>query len=196
MSLPTDNQSSTSATPDSYDAHIIPAETAARKDREGENYKKTPENTEGKDSIDTTGGYTVDQEGLANNYATEPEMYYETPGDAQEDSKGGASTDLVGDECTIVDTFVSAEEAGKAVLKLKESGLDAHKISVLGIEQSEGLASLLVGRGIASQDAVKYEAETKAGKSVVLVTGSDKEITQANQVLHMMGHETREEATL
>jgi hypothetical protein len=64
---------------ESYDAHIVPAETAARKEREGENYKHTPENTEESDSIDTTGGYTVDGEGLINNYAIEPEMYYETP---------------------------------------------------------------------------------------------------------------------
>lgn len=63
---------------DTYDRGIVPAETAARKDREEDNYKETPD-AEG--SIDTTGGYTVDQEGLANNYAIEPEMYYDTPGD-------------------------------------------------------------------------------------------------------------------
>lgn len=65
---------------DSYDRGIIPAETAARKEREQENYKSVPgENKQG--DIDTTGGYTVDSEGLANNYAIEPEMYYEVPGD-------------------------------------------------------------------------------------------------------------------
>jgi hypothetical protein len=33
---------------DTYDAHIIPSETAARKEREGDNYKKIPEgNLEG-----------------------------------------------------------------------------------------------------------------------------------------------------
>lgn len=63
---------------DAYDPHIIPAETAARKEREEGNYKQTPDQ-EG--DIDTTGGYTVDAEGLANNYAIEPEMYYEVPGD-------------------------------------------------------------------------------------------------------------------
>lgn len=36
------------------------------------------------DSIRTTDGYTVDKEGLLNNYAVEPEMYYETPGDARQ----------------------------------------------------------------------------------------------------------------
>jgi hypothetical protein len=66
-----------------YDRGIIPAETAARMEREGENYKELPEEEE-KDSLDTTGGFTVDQEGLLNNYAVEPEMYYEVPGDAKQ----------------------------------------------------------------------------------------------------------------
>jgi hypothetical protein len=67
---------------DTYDRGIIPAETAARKEREGEGYKHTPEQTEG--DIDTTGGYTTDNEGLINNFAVEPEMYYEEPGDLKE----------------------------------------------------------------------------------------------------------------
>jgi hypothetical protein len=67
---------------DAYDRGIIPAETAARREREGENYKQMPVE-DGPDSVDTTGGYTVDKEGLLNNYAIEPEMYYEVPGDAQ-----------------------------------------------------------------------------------------------------------------
>ncbi|MBF2066359.1 MAG: hypothetical protein IGS39_18360 [Calothrix sp. C42_A2020_038] len=70
---------------DQYDRGIIPAETAARKEREGELYKTKP--TEGdaaSDSIRTTDGYTVDNEGLINNYAVEPEMYYEVPGDARQ----------------------------------------------------------------------------------------------------------------
>jgi hypothetical protein len=70
-------------TPDNahYDRVITPAETAARIEREGKNFDKLPEQ-EG--DIDTTAGYTVDREGLANNYAVEPEMYYETPGDRTE----------------------------------------------------------------------------------------------------------------
>jgi hypothetical protein len=72
------------STADTYDPHIIPAETAARKKREGEDYKQTPEPEGNANSIDTTGGYTVDKEGLANNYAVEPEMYVEVPGDLRE----------------------------------------------------------------------------------------------------------------
>ncbi|HEY9798674.1 MAG TPA: hypothetical protein V6D30_23785, partial [Leptolyngbyaceae cyanobacterium] len=33
---------------------------------------------------DSTGGYTVDKEGLVNNYAVEPEMYINEPGDLRE----------------------------------------------------------------------------------------------------------------
>ncbi|PSB06000.1 hypothetical protein C7B62_23940 [Pleurocapsa sp. CCALA 161] len=64
-----------------YDRAITSAETAARMEREGGNFKKTAE-AEG--DLDTTSGYTVDREGLANNYAVEPEMYYEEPGDRKE----------------------------------------------------------------------------------------------------------------
>jgi hypothetical protein len=74
----TDNRTDTSVEKDTYDRGIVPAETAARKEREGEAYKQTPEN-EG--DLDTSGGYTVDKEGLVNNYAVEPEMYYKVPGD-------------------------------------------------------------------------------------------------------------------
>jgi len=73
------------ASADTYDRGIIPAETAARKEREGESYKNCPDaTTDDVDSIDTVGGYTVDKEGLANNFAVEPEMYYEVPGDLRE----------------------------------------------------------------------------------------------------------------
>ncbi len=66
---------------DTYDLNIVPAETAARKEREGKTYKQLPEDEEDNTPVD---GYTMDGEGLINNYAVEPEMYYETPGDAQE----------------------------------------------------------------------------------------------------------------
>ena len=56
-----------------YDRGITSAETAARIEREGDEFKDA-----------TQEGQTVDREGLANNYAVEPEMYYEEPGDRQE----------------------------------------------------------------------------------------------------------------
>lgn len=69
---------------DNYDPNIVPSEVAARKEREQANYKQIPEQSEG--DIDTASGYTVDQEGLINNYAIEPEMYIEEPGDLREEN--------------------------------------------------------------------------------------------------------------
>lgn len=66
---------------DTYDREIVPAETAARQEREGESYKSTPDGSEARPE---TRGYTVDKEGLANNYAIEPEMYVNEPGDLRE----------------------------------------------------------------------------------------------------------------
>jgi hypothetical protein len=67
---------------DNFDPNIVPAETAARIEREQESYKQVPKQSEG--DIDTSSGYTVDQEGLVNNYAIEPEMYINEPGDLRE----------------------------------------------------------------------------------------------------------------
>ncbi len=77
-----------------FDRHIVPAETAARMEREGSNFRHIPsredeagETTDDQTdaaSIDITGGYTVDKEGLANNYAIEPEMYINEPGDLRQ----------------------------------------------------------------------------------------------------------------
>ncbi|XZO00749.1 MAG: hypothetical protein ACM65L_19875 [Microcoleus sp.] len=74
-----------------YDRGITPAETAARQEREGSNFMhttteqhqqdaKTDDQTDD-ESIRTTDGYTIDKEGLVNNYAIEPEMYIDEPGD-------------------------------------------------------------------------------------------------------------------
>ncbi|WP_413166466.1 hypothetical protein ACL6C3_07100 [Capilliphycus salinus ALCB114379] len=68
-----------------YDRGIQPAEVGARQDREGVNYKKLAKEQEGQPN--TTKGQTVDQEGLANNYAIEPEMYINEPGDLREEEE-------------------------------------------------------------------------------------------------------------
>lgn len=73
--------------PDTYDRGIVPAETAARKEREGDLYKQVPHDENTGDDIDTTGGYTVDKEGLVNNFAIEPEMYVNEPGDLREEEE-------------------------------------------------------------------------------------------------------------
>ncbi|NEP17750.1 MAG: hypothetical protein F6J97_12740 [Leptolyngbya sp. SIO4C1] len=77
------------AAADTYDRGIVPAETAARKEREGDDYKETPDSTEG--TPKTTDGYTVDSEGRANNFAIEPEMYVEEPGDLREEKQASAA---------------------------------------------------------------------------------------------------------
>ncbi|HEY9736066.1 MAG TPA: hypothetical protein V6D06_07280, partial [Trichocoleus sp.] len=69
---------------DNYDPHITPAETAAREEREGENYKEFPDHEE---SLDTAGGYSMDREGLVDNFAIEPEMYINEPGDLREEEE-------------------------------------------------------------------------------------------------------------
>jgi hypothetical protein len=78
---PVETELADSPTPDSYDPHITPAETAARKEREGDNFKHLVEHPDGSTGVETTGGFTVDKEGLVDNFAIEPEIYYETPGD-------------------------------------------------------------------------------------------------------------------
>lgn len=70
---------------DNFDRGIEPAETAARKEREGDDYKTTPKDEAGETK--TTDGYTTSNEGLTNNYAIEPEMYVETPGDIPEEQQ-------------------------------------------------------------------------------------------------------------
>ena len=69
------------------DRGIIPAEVAARMDREGSDYRTTANEQADPESIDVTGGATVDQEGLANNYAIEPEMYVDEPGDLKQEEE-------------------------------------------------------------------------------------------------------------
>ncbi len=68
-----------------YDLHITPAEIAARMEREGAEYKHIPEHEVHPDNkvegVSSTEGVTIDGEGLLNNYAIEPEIYYDVPGD-------------------------------------------------------------------------------------------------------------------
>ena len=70
---------------DTFDRGIVPAETAARKEREGKDYKQAPTDKEG--DTDTTAGYTTSNEGLTNNYAIEPEMYVDEPGDLSDEEQ-------------------------------------------------------------------------------------------------------------
>lgn len=80
-----------------YDRGLIPAEVAAREEREHDNFRRTPSKRNDQaaatddqtdpESIDTAGGYSVDKEGLVDNFAIEPEMYINEPGDLRETEK-------------------------------------------------------------------------------------------------------------
>jgi hypothetical protein len=69
-----------------YDAHITPAESVARQHREGKDFGHTSHVEADGELSEVTHGYTVDKEGLLNNYAVETEMYVNVPGDMQEET--------------------------------------------------------------------------------------------------------------
>jgi hypothetical protein len=104
-------------TPDTYDRGIVPAETAARKEREGQEYKHVPDSQVDEDSIDTTGGYSVDKEGLANNFAIEPEMYYEVPGDLKEKEEA-----LAAERAAELEDINDNDERGKLTMDHDDRG--------------------------------------------------------------------------
>jgi hypothetical protein len=99
-STPTDEQIEANMEAPHYDRGITPAETAARQEREGANFlhatteakqkSATTDDQTDDESIRTTDGYTVDKEGLVNNYAIEPEMYINEPGDLREKEQAEA----------------------------------------------------------------------------------------------------------
>lgn len=68
-----------------YDPHIVPAETAARAKREGKHFGHVEHDDPGdREHLHNRDGYTVDREGLVNNYAMETEAYISKPGDLKE----------------------------------------------------------------------------------------------------------------
>ncbi len=65
-----------------YDPHIIPTETAVREAREGKHFGHVDhDDSADTEHLHTRDGYTIDQEGLINNYAIESEPYIKEPGD-------------------------------------------------------------------------------------------------------------------
>lgn len=105
------NQEKTTA---QYDPNIIPSDVASRMEREGENFKETPEQ---KGDVDTTGGYTVDREGKLNNFAIEPEMYVNQPGDLREKEENKA-----GQRAETVKEVNQTDEEGKLTMSEDERG--------------------------------------------------------------------------
>ncbi len=52
-----------------------------------------------------------------------------------------------------------------------------------------GLAGALSGLGIPTHEVLKYETNIQAGEFVILVTGSDEDVSQAKQILDKISHE-------
>jgi uncharacterized membrane protein len=52
-----------------------------------------------------------------------------------------------------------------------------------------GLVGALGGLGIPKHEVLKYEAKIQAGEFMILVTGSDEDVTQAKQMLDRISHE-------
>lgn len=192
-------ESPIATTTDSFDPHIIPAETKARKEREGSNYKHTPDNAEDPDSIHTADGYTVDTEGLVNNYAVEPPMYVEEVGDLKQ-----KSVTMV-DTFTIADIFSTSKAAESVATEIHAKGISREKISVLGenyqnnehgygslnwqdVKADGGLEKVLESLGIAKIDAHKYKKAIASGKFVVVVIGGQEDLVIAKEILLNTGH--------
>jgi hypothetical protein len=53
-----------------------------------------------------------------------------------------------------------------------------------------GLAGALGGLGIGKHEVLKYETQIQAGEFILLVTGSDEDISQAKQMLDKISHRT------
>jgi hypothetical protein len=62
----------------------------------------------------------------------------------------------------------------------------------VGAAVAGGLLGALVGLGIPKEQALKYETEIKAGKFLVLVSGTDEEIERVRQILQNAGHEVNQ----
>lgn len=108
---------------DNYDRGITPAETAARKEREGDLYKKPIHDEQGTDHVDTTGGYTTDGEGLVNNYAIEPEMYVNEPGDLRQEEE-----ELAAERAEEIDEMRDTDKQGELTLEEDKRGKGTGRI--------------------------------------------------------------------
>ena len=106
------NQNDANSTISHYDPHIIPAESAARAAREGEHFGHVEhDDPADKEHLHTRDGYTIDQEGLINNYPVEPEMYVRVPGDLKEQEE----KDLIQRRHELLE--LSSDEEGKLTIE-------------------------------------------------------------------------------
>ena len=66
----------------------------------------------------------------------------------------------------------------------------------VGAAVAGGLVGALVGLGIPKEKALKYETDIKAGKFMVIVSGTDEEVNQAQQILQNADHEVDKPSTV
>lgn len=153
----------------------------------------TRETTTHVDKINEAEGYTIDQDGLTNSYAIEPEMYEED---------GSVPAEL-GNKVTVVDIFASKLEAKNAVIEIEQKGLRSQQISIIAkgyqdakscmtwesIEASAGLALVLTEMGISERAIGQFVDAVEDGKYLIIVTGNDRDASQAEHVLESFGHQ-------
>jgi len=67
--------------------------------------------------------------------------------------------------------------------------LEGTLVGGAGVAAVGGLAAALAGLGIPEHEVLKYEMQIQAGKFVLLVTGSEADVSQAKQMLNRISHE-------
>jgi hypothetical protein len=67
--------------------------------------------------------------------------------------------------------------------------LEGTLVGGIGAATIGGLAGALGGLGIPKNELLKYETKIQAGEFIILATGSDEDVTQAQQMLDKISHE-------
>lgn len=70
--------------------------------------------------------------------------------------------------------------------------LEGMVVGGVGAAVAGGLVGALVGLGIPKDKALNYEIQIKAGKFLIIVSGTDEEINQAQQILQNTSHQVNE----
>ncbi|MHC5732870.1 MAG: general stress protein, partial [Nostoc sp.] len=61
-------------------------------------------------------------------------------------------------------------------------------VGAAGAAAVGGLAGALSGLGIPKHEILKYETQIQAGEFIILVTGSNEDVSQAKQMLDRISH--------
>jgi uncharacterized membrane protein len=67
--------------------------------------------------------------------------------------------------------------------------LEGTLVGGIGAATIGGLAGALGGLGIPKNEVLKYETKIQAGEFIILVTGSNEDVTQSQQMLDKISHE-------